>query len=598
MLLPLTEKRVSIVSNLFIRSQSALAVQICGMAVAIVLAAMTFLREREAERTAVAERVDRIVMSANARIDVALLALGQQPPFQSGTPKPTLCDFANNIGVKYPFVIALLHHDIGARSIVGSGYSTCATGTVNSQAASLWINPLKSVALQLPPVSQNLHQSIEGIARTTPLPAVTRLEVPELGSVGHLLALLAPRHVPEANMHAGVISAIVEPEALIDDARDAIADSSRTGSITMHPSAATASEAVALPAVSCLLSCNTYSAIRRINLGDQPWVMKLIQPAPPLGERYGGSITLALLGVILSTLWMLHVRHAQSTAWQVAVMVERRERELQALNEILIGDIERRKRTTDELTRSRARLRQLTEHNARIKEEERTRIAREIHDDLGQNMLALRIDLSLIADSDISAATRTRIQHALAQIDQTVTAMRLIINELRPAVLDLGLDAAIEWESRKFSRRSGIACALDLQIDASPLPDELTTAFYRITQESLTNIMRHSKATSTSVRLWIDHEWLFMSISDDGIGMTEDAQPRPGSFGLIGIAERAFALGGAFHLDSAPGKGTQLLIAAPLMRSDAIGGNANQCELGAESQAFKPFNHESGRTYD
>lgn len=567
-------------SRRFIRSQSALLVQICGIAIAITMVVLAFVRERAAERHALGDRVERIVLNANYRVTAALLAVGEHQPWQQGATEPAFCELAKTIEINYPFVIALLQHGHDNQSaLTDAGSLPCGVPhPMQALAFPLWVNSARPLATQVQTVSESLKQRMQNVARTTPLPAIASLDVPELGAAGPMLALLAPRRAIDGSARGGITSALVDPIAVVTEARDAMTEMSRLeGSITLRPADAKTKGALILPPIWCLLSCTNYSAIRDISWGNRHWTMELSQTAPSLLDRYGGSISIALLGLILSTLWVLHVRHAQSAAWQVAIMVERRESELQALNEILIEDIERRKRTMDELTRSRARLRQLTEHNARIKEEERTRIAREIHDDLGQSMMVLRIDLSLIADSEVNPARRAHIQQALAQIDQTVTAMRLIINELRPAVLDLGLDAAIEWESRKFSRRSAIACTLDLRISGAALSDELTTAFYRITQESLTNIMRHSQAKSASIRLWIDQEWLFMNISDDGIGMEEDSRPGSVSFGLIGIAERAFALGGAFDLDSAPGKGTHMLIGAPLVQPCVLHGQGDPC---------------------
>lgn len=287
--------------------------------------------------------------------------------------------------------------------------------------------------------------------------------------------------------------------------------------------------------------------------------------ALPLVERLGTAFSaFTSLIFIPCILCLWHARHAKSATQQSYKMVEQRSQELQALNDIYLQDLDRSKQVMDELARSRAQLRHLVEHQTHIKEEERKRIARELHDDLGQSLSVLRIDLSLIANSDVNRSTRFRIQQALAQIEQTITAMRLIINELRPPVLDLGLDAAIEWESKKFTRRTNIPCTLDLRIDDYCLPDELTTAFYRIAQESLTNIMRHANASLTEIRLWIDEGWLFMRIADDGVGMQENGHSGSKSFGLVGIGERIFALGGAFTTESAPGNGTRMMIAAPL----------------------------------
>ena len=185
-------------------------------------------------------------------------------------------------------------------------------------------------------------------------------------------------------------------------------------------------------------------------------------------------------------------------------------------------------------------------------------------------MLALRIDLALIAKDEPNPVMRTRIERVLAEIDTTMGAMRLIINELRPTVLDLGIDAAIEWEIAKFHRRTGIACRIDIKNIDLWLSDNISTALYRIVQESLTNIMRHAKATSVDVALWAENERVFLTVYDDGVGMNPKCRRKSHSFGLIGIAERIHALGGTFDTESKPGRGTRLSIALPYAAQQLI----------------------------
>lgn len=555
--------------------------------IAIALTALTFVRERQAEHDVFFSRVDQALGNTSKRVGEVLYALRSNTSgnvMASDSSRP--CRLAEDLYGRYPFVVALLDPETptgrSRRDMDETPCEDTAGEITHAAETTIWIRPGGSLAARLPPASAELTERIKQLAQQRGAETdIAAVDVPELGPNRRLLALIARAPATAPGAPVTTKTALVDTAELMKDAMRSVPGAKRPDAIVTDWRAYSGHTApVTLPPVWCLFTCTTYSAIRDVNLGSARWHLEISELAPPLSQRYAGSITVAVLGLVLSLLWLLHIRHAQSAAWQVAVMIERRESEMLSLNAILIEDIERRKRTLDELTRSRAQLRQLTEHNARIKEEERTRIAREIHDDLGQSMLALRIDLSLIAEKETNRTKHARIQQALSQIDQTVTAMRLIINELRPAVLDLGLDAAIEWESRKFSRRSGVPCALDLQLGERILRDELTTAYYRIAQESLTNIMRHSQAKSTSVRLWIDEEWLFMKISDDGIGMQDDACPRSGSYGLIGIAERVFALDGAFHLDSAPNKGTQMLVAAPLIRT---GGQARTDQPGSRT---------------
>lgn len=222
----------------------------------------------------------------------------------------------------------------------------------------------------------------------------------------------------------------------------------------------------------------------------------------------------------------------------------------------------------DELRHSKQLLRQLASHQEMIKEEERKRIAREVHDELGQNLLALRIDASMLHARTASMHPRLneKAAYALNHIDTTIKSVRSIINNLRPPVLDLGLQAAIEWQIQEFRRRSGIACDLTVVTEEfdSNLDEKCATALFRILQESLTNVIRHAKASKVEVVLSKESGWLGMQISDNGIGLRQDQTKRGQTFGLQGIDERIQMLGGELKIESMPGKGTSLTISMPV----------------------------------
>lgn len=218
------------------------------------------------------------------------------------------------------------------------------------------------------------------------------------------------------------------------------------------------------------------------------------------------------------------------------------------------------------LQQSHQNLRRLAAHADQIKEGERKRIAREIHDDLGQNLLALRIEADMLA-------TRTRERHprlherarsTLSQIDATIKSVRQIINDLRPNVLDLGLSAAVEWQIAEFKRRTGIACELIDEPNEVALGDHAATAFFRILQESLSNIVRHAHATCVRVELRLNGRQLSMTVSDNGIGLGARERGKVGSFGLVGIEERISILGGSFSITSTDGEGTTVCVSVPL----------------------------------
>jgi PAS domain S-box-containing protein len=233
-----------------------------------------------------------------------------------------------------------------------------------------------------------------------------------------------------------------------------------------------------------------------------------------------------------------------------------------------IMDFTELKQAMNALRRSQELLRDLTAHQDRVKEDERRRIAREIHDELGQTLLALRIDVSMLDARTAKTHPRLnqKVREALQHIDATVRTIRTIINNLRPAVLDLGLSAAIEWQVNEFRRRSGISCDLVLEEEFA-VDDPRATTLFRILQESLTNVIRHANATHVLIELCKDQEdegMLVMKISDNGVGIYPNSRKPVNSFGLIGVEERIHALHGKFQVDSTPGKGTTLSVFIPL----------------------------------
>jgi signal transduction histidine kinase len=218
-----------------------------------------------------------------------------------------------------------------------------------------------------------------------------------------------------------------------------------------------------------------------------------------------------------------------------------------------------------QLVVSHQKLRQLAGHLDNVKEEERKRIAREIHDELGQNLLALRIDAELLLarTQDRHSRLHTRAKATLGHIDATIKSVRQIINDLRPNVLDLGLNAAAAWQVAQFQQRTGIECELVEPATDIVVNDQCATGLFRILQESLSNVARHSRATSVRVELQVDGEWVRMLVRDDGIGFAPGGRQKSGAFGLIGIEERVRILGGTCSIIGSPGKGTTVIVAVP-----------------------------------
>ncbi|MHC9543112.1 MAG: PAS domain S-box protein [Vulcanimicrobiota bacterium] len=237
-----------------------------------------------------------------------------------------------------------------------------------------------------------------------------------------------------------------------------------------------------------------------------------------------------------------------------------------------LTDITARKMAEDNLRKSREELRLLSSHLQKVREEERTSMAREIHDELGQVLTSLKLDLSWllgrIQDRDKELLSRT----ADMQIDinSAIDTVHTIITRLRPVILDdFGLMAALIWLVGEFQSHSGISCDFSFSSEEIVLPDECSTALFRICQESLTNVARHSDATGVKVTLRESDDNVILAIEDNGKGITEISSSRLSSLGLLGMRERAFALGGRVTFESGEGNGTKVEATFPLIRRDS-----------------------------
>jgi hypothetical protein len=232
-------------------------------------------------------------------------------------------------------------------------------------------------------------------------------------------------------------------------------------------------------------------------------------------------------------------------------------------------EITDRKRTEQELRDSRAQLRELSAYLQTVREEERTRIARELHDELGQMLTAIQLGLgaldSAVRTGSDAAALSSGLAGLLTLADNASHAVQRLATDLRPPILDgLGLGAALEWQTEAFAERTGIACELVLLPPGAQLGGDVETAVFRIVQEALTNVARHAHATRIEVTLHLDQGRLFLRIVDNGKGMllSELAQRR--RLGIVGMRERAYMLGGEFRIQSSPGHGTQIEVSLPL----------------------------------
>jgi PAS domain S-box-containing protein len=247
-------------------------------------------------------------------------------------------------------------------------------------------------------------------------------------------------------------------------------------------------------------------------------------------------------------------------------LVEERTVELREANRQLTAQIETRKRTEKALQESREQLRNLSQHLQHAREEERKRIAREVHDELGQALSVLKIDAKFLGDAIGSADPDLRSQaQALADgLDSIVQMVRKICTELRPAILyHFGLAAAIEWQAKEIEKRAGLGCTLVLPTRDVALDHDLGTAVFRIFQEALTNVVRRSHATRVKVSLSVDNGVVVLRIKDNGKGVNEEDISSPRSLGISGMIERARFWNGRISFKGWPGKGTTVTLRVP-----------------------------------
>jgi PAS domain S-box-containing protein len=231
-------------------------------------------------------------------------------------------------------------------------------------------------------------------------------------------------------------------------------------------------------------------------------------------------------------------------------------------------DMTERKRVEMELRRSREDLRSLSAHLQSAREEERGHIAREIHDELGQILSKLKLDIAWLkkrlSRDQIQLAEKADKMSGL--VDSTIRTVQRISSELRPAVLDyLGLPAAIEWQAKEFKEQTGIGCAISIEPELAVPDQNISIAVFRIFQETLTNIIRHSKASRVDVHLKKDDTTLMLEIRDNGAGIPQEKVSDHASFGLMGMKERARFLGGSVTVAGVPGKGTTVTLKIPLV---------------------------------
>lgn len=323
-----------------------------------------------------------------------------------------------------------------------------------------------------------------------------------------------------------------------------------------------------------------YAMSRRIDVVNGQWQMDVMMERGLSGIPYLSALLVLLSGLLLTAL----------AAWYV-FRLGYRTTSLAWANRALESDVRAHELSEQALLESQRELRDLANYQERVKEEERKRIAREIHDDLGQNLLVLRIDVSLLLQEikEKDSRLQDRLLSVLQQTDATIRSVRSIINNLRPVVLDLGLLAALDWQVKQMNNLHGVQFALQTDcpgdreeeweeagrepIDefskefgedfGKELSDEQATSVFRVVQEAMSNVVRHANATHASVRLALEGDMLKIVIKDDGASPYAEDQRKARSFGLVGMKERISALGGSFDIVGTPGEGTTLTLMIP-----------------------------------
>ncbi|CRM07907.1 Oxygen sensor histidine kinase NreB [Pseudomonas sp. 31 E 6] len=232
---------------------------------------------------------------------------------------------------------------------------------------------------------------------------------------------------------------------------------------------------------------------------------------------------------------------------------------------VYLNDVTELRRTLAALMQSEAQLRELSAHLETVREEEKARIAREVHDELGQMLTVLKLETSMceLAYAQLDPGLHERLNSMKRLIAQLFQLVRDVATALRPPILDAGIASAIEWQARRFEARTHIPCLVQVPDNLPALSDAKAIGLFRILQEALTNVMRHAQAHTVELTLAMDGSDLRLTISDDGVGFVQP-EGRAVSFGLVGMRERVLIMGGQLSLHSELGEGTTLSVMVPL----------------------------------
>jgi len=234
--------------------------------------------------------------------------------------------------------------------------------------------------------------------------------------------------------------------------------------------------------------------------------------------------------------------------------------------------INTRRKMVGELIESLENLRRLSTYLRQSNESERTIVAREIHDELGQSLTALKLNTNWLFNHLQDKQLRQKVKAMAEIIDSTISTVKKICTDLRPGVLDdLGIAAALEWQSGNFQNMTGIKCAFHAGSAEVSLDKDKATCLFRIFQEILTNVTRHAQATRVKVDLKCQPRYIVLLVQDNGVGISEEHVSSPNSLGLLGMTERARSVGGQFKIKGTAGRGTTVTVKIPY---EGIGENS------------------------
>ena len=391
----------------------------------------------------------------------------------------------------------------------------------------------------------NLIAFVRGMESPLLLGAVIVTDVLAVG----LGVLVAAREVMVAEERTGASQARLS--SIVDSAMDAIITLDEAQKIVLFNRAA-----------------EQVFGVRREQVSGAP--LDRLLPARFRGAHRGHIDNFGKTGVTsrrmgdITTLWALR---ADGSEFPIEAAISQASEGRRRYYTVILRDITRRKQFEDALKRSQQELRELSARVLEAREEEKTRIARELHDELGQLLTALKMDLAWLREKLPQNELLEKTKEMSALLEQTVSSTRRIAADLRPLMLDdLGLADAAGWLVHDFSKRTGVRCEIQLSGDGgfAGIDGKVATAVYRALQESLTNIARHSGARNAWVALAMENGNLHFEVEDDGRGISPEDLSKPRSLGLKGMRERVAYFGGAFEVARSPRGGTRVRAQVPV----------------------------------